>query len=151
MPVLVNYHFSQRFTVSAKEAFDWCTDFSPQDHWLMGVENATREITQITENTVILTDTFQTPEGIVVKQKLVQLYPDDLTWTCTHLSGPNRHSQFLYTITPQEKTASTLTFNANYLECAEQADAKLVAENLCKADAAAWMLLAKFMETELKK
>ncbi len=151
MFVLVNYHFSQRFTVSAKEAFDWCTDFSPQDHWLMGVENATREITPITEKTLILTNTFQVPEGVVVKQKLLQLYPEDLTWTCTHLSGPNRHSQFLYTITPQEKTASILTFNANYLESAEQADVTLVAERLCKADAAAWMVLAKFMETELKK
>lgn len=151
MPVVVNYHFSQRFVLSAKDAFDWCTDFVPEDQQLMGDKNAERQIQHISERTIILKDIFHQPNGDVEKQKLVQLYPDILTWTSTHLTGPNKNSQFLYEITPQDKDASTLLFIANHLEYDEKADAKMLAEKLCKEDAAAWVLLAKAMALELGK
>jgi hypothetical protein len=61
----VRYHFSQRFAVSAEKAFDWCTDFDPKDHVLMGDENAERQIIQITEGTLILKDTFHLPAETV--------------------------------------------------------------------------------------
>lgn len=35
-PVSVMYHFSQRFLVPAKKAFDWCINFDPKDPELMG-------------------------------------------------------------------------------------------------------------------
>jgi hypothetical protein len=151
MSVAVNYHFSQSLAANAKEAFDWCTNFSAQDHELMGEKNAARKIKSLNERTLIITDIFHTPAGDIEKQKLVQLYPDILTWTSTHLSGPNKHSQFLYEISPQSKDTSTLLFVANHLEYDDKADAKVLAEKLCREDAAVWVLLAKAMALELSK
>ena len=106
MPISVRYQFRQKFPVSAQQAFDWCTAFDPDDSTLMGDSEVKREITQIADGSLLLKDTFPTPKGTVEKQKLVQLYPDQHKWTSTHLSGPNRHSQFLYAITQRGKDAS---------------------------------------------
>jgi hypothetical protein len=144
MPVSVKYHFSQRLTISAKDAFDWCTDFDPKDHDLMGDENAERQITRLAHGLVILKDTFHTPQGTIEKKKLVHLYPDQLTWVSTHLTGPNKHSQFLYVITPQGKDASVLNFTALHVDYYD----KVVAVKLCKEDADAWKLLAKAMNAQ---
>jgi hypothetical protein len=141
MPISVRYHFTQRFIVSAQEAFDWCTDFDSQDNLLMGDKRAERQITQLAEGAIILKDSFHSVAGTIEKQKLVHLYPDQYRWTSTHLTGPNKHSQFLYRITPQSKNASFLTFKALHLEYNEKEDAKLLAERLCKEDAYAWKLL----------
>jgi|WetSurMetagenome_2_1015567.scaffolds.fasta_scaffold75238_1 hypothetical protein len=150
MPIPVRYHFTQRFSVSAKEAFDWCTDFDSQDHMLMGDKAAERQITYIADGVIILKDSFASFSGAIEKQKLVLLYPKEYKWTSTHLTGPNKHSQFLYQITPQGKDASVLTFTALHLEYDEKEDAKLLAERLCKEDAYAWKLLAAAMAEDKK-
>jgi hypothetical protein len=151
MPIPVRYHFTQLFSVSAQEAFDWCTDFGSQDHMLMGDKTAKRKITHSADAIIILKDSFQSLAGTIEKQKLVLLYSDQYTWTSTHLTGPNKHSQFLYQITPQGKDASVLTFTALHLEYDEKADAKLLAERLCKEDAYAWKLLAAAMAEDKKR
>ena len=150
MALAVRYYFSQRFAVSAQRAFEWCIDFDPKDHSLMGNTNAKRQISHITEDTIILTDVFPSSSGTLEKQKLVQLYPNRLSWTSTHLTGPNKYSQFLYKITAEGKGFSALNFTALHIEYDEKADAKLLADRLCKEDAAAWKLLAKAMEEEQK-
>ena len=150
MPISVRYHFTQRFSVSAKEAFDWCTDFGSQDHMLMGDKTAERKITNFADAVIILKDSFHSLAGTIEKQKLVLVYSDQYKWTSTHLTGPNKHSQFLYQITPQGKDASVLTFTALHLEYDEKADAKLLAERLCKEDAYAWKLLAAAMAEDKK-
>ncbi len=150
MALEVRYHFTQRFAVSAQKAFDWCTDFNPNDHVLMGDENAERHISRITVDTLILKGTFYLSGGSVEKQKLVQLYPDELSWTSTHLTGPNKYSQFLYRITPKGEDKSALYFTAAHIEYDENADAELIADRLCKEDAAAWKLLAKAMAEDHK-
>ena len=147
-PVSVRYHFSQRFSSPAKKAFDWCTSFDPNDPKLMGGENSSRQVIPITETTLILKDTFHLPTGTVEKQKLVQIYPDQLTWVSTHLTGPNRHSQFLYIISTKGRYASVLDFYANHLEYTENANSRLLAKQLCKEDAALWKLLSKAMTKE---
>ena len=150
MALAVRYYFSQRFAVSAQRAFEWCIDFDPKDHSLMGNANSKRRISHITEYTIILTDVFPSSSGTLEKQKLVQLYPNRLSWTSTHLTGPNKYSQFLYKITAEGKGFSALNFTALHIEYDEKADAKLLADQLCKEDAAAWKLLAKAMEEEQK-
>ena len=132
MAVEVRYQFSQRFAVSAQKAFNWCTHFEPNDHKLMDEENAERHITRITVRTLILNDTFHLSGGAVEKQKLVQLYPEKLSWTSTHLTGPNKYSQFLYRITPKGEDESTLYFTAAHIEYDEKADANLLATNYVK-------------------
>jgi hypothetical protein len=147
--VSVQYHFSARFRLPAKKAYEWCTNFDLSDHALMGEENAQRKITYITGNTIILTDTFHTQSGDVEKQKLVQLYSDQMFWTSTHLTGPNQFSQFLYRISAEGDAASRLEFTANHLEYLKEnsnkAGIKQLAEKLCKEDSDAWKLLAKAM------
>ena len=58
MPTSIYYHFQQHFNVSASKAFEWCTTYTPEDHVLMGEKEARREIENITDRTIILTDTF---------------------------------------------------------------------------------------------
>ena len=149
MVLALRYYFSQRFAVPAQKAFDWCTDFDPKDHVLMGDPDAKREVSHITDATIILKDVFLPSSGSLEKQKLVQLYPNRLSWTSTHLTGPNKYSQFLYKITSEGKNFSALNFTALHIEYLEKGDLKLIADRLCKEDVAAWKLLAKTMAEEL--
>jgi hypothetical protein len=153
MPSAVHYHFIQRFPVSARKAFEWCTDYDPSDHVLMGEEGAERKITHLSDSTVILTDTFLINGTRVEKQKLVQLYPANLFWTSTHLTGPVKYSQFLYQITPDGEEASHIEFTGIYLDSTHEkltaAEEKKLADQLCAEDAWAWKLLAKAMVKDL--
>lgn len=151
MVTTVRYHFRQSFPVPPKEAFDWCTDYTPQDHRLMGYIKSTRAVTKVSEGSIILTDTFYTDVGLVEKQKLVQLYPDQLFWVNTHLTGQNRHSQFLYQISSDGKCGSYLDFTGLQLEYESKEDAEILAARLCEADSGTWKLLAKAMTDELVK
>jgi hypothetical protein len=153
LPLTIRYHFTQAFNVSAKQAFLWCTSFSPDDPKIMELDYARREVTKISNDTVILTEQYQTEAGAVEKQKLVQLYPTRLMWISTHLSGPNQHSQFLYEITPQGEDASKLDFTAQHIEpqnLSEEA-AQVLAKSLCEYDTKIWRRLSAAMEHELKE
>jgi hypothetical protein len=151
MPVSARYQFRQNFSVSAKEAFDWCTAFNDDDNALMGDSEAKREIIHITNGSLLIKDTFPTPTGTIEKLKLVQLYPNLHRWTSTHLTGPNRYSQFLYAIKPNGKYASFLEFTALHIEYDEKANSDALAECLCCEDAAVWERLAKIMAKDLRK
>jgi hypothetical protein len=155
MPCPIRYHFSQRFPVPARKAYKWCTDYTPQDHALMGEAAAERQITCVTDTTIILTDIFHSGKGDVEKQKLVQLYPDRLRWVSTHLTGPNKYSQFIYEISAEGDSTSRLDFTALHLEYEkENLDSdgiKSLADKLKEEDSAAWKLLAKAMTKELGK
>jgi hypothetical protein len=152
MPASIRYRFTQQFLVPAKDAYLWCTDFAPQDHKLMGDETATRQIVNVTEGMIILNEVFHTVNGDFEKQKLVHLYPQSRSWVSTHLTGPNKHSQFTYRITP-EKGGSKLEFTALHIEHGENLTAteiKALGERLCREDAEAWRLLAAAMAKDLK-
>jgi hypothetical protein len=119
-------------------------------------ENAKREILRITETTLVLTDVYDDKNGSIKKQKLVHLYPNRLTWTSTHLTGPNKYSQFLYEIVPEGKRASRLDFTGLHIEYNneekfDKEEIKLLASKLRKEDSAAWKLLAKEMEREFRE
>jgi hypothetical protein len=121
----------------------------------MGEETAERLITHLTETTIILTDIFHTSKRRVEKQKLVQLYPDRLSWISTHLTGPNKYSQFIYEVSAEGGGASRLDFTALHIEYErENLDSegvKSLAGRLKEEDSAAWKLLAKAMAKELDK
>jgi len=156
MPRAIHYGFSQSFNVSARRAFEWCTDYTPEDQALMKGEKATREVQRISDDTIILVDTYVNEGKSTVKQKLVCLYPSRLRWTSTHLTGPNKHSQFLYEITPQTNRTCSLKFTGLYLdysvkEGAEEKKAELLAKELKKMDSENWKRLAKEMGKQLKK
>jgi len=153
MPHSIYYHFTQRFKVPAAKAYAWCTNYDPQDHVLMHA-NAKREILAIRENTILLTDTFYNKNEKVTKQKLVCLYPNRLLWTSTHLTGPNKYSQFLYEIVPESKRVCRLEFTGmqieyNSEESLSKKKVETLARKLRKEDSAAWKLLTAAMEREL--
>jgi hypothetical protein len=154
MPYILRYHFSQNFSASAQEAYAWCTDYQPNDHNLTGNPNAKRNVTWLTKSTVILKDTFTTNNGSIEKEKLVHLYPDRLMWVSTHLSGPNKYSQFHYQITPEEAEASRLDFTSLHIEHKENLapnELKTLTNVLCIGDSEMWKVLAEVMKTELNK
>ena len=109
----IRYGFSQPFNLPAETAYQWCTDFAPDDWGRMGKEG-TRKIKRINEDTLILTDTVIVGEGKgrrpVTKQRLVRLNRDRMAWTNTHLTGPNKHSQFWYHIVAEAEDRSRLDF-----------------------------------------
>jgi hypothetical protein len=117
----------------------------------MREKNATREVQQITEDTFVLTDKFHSDGKITVKQKLVCLFPERLMWTSTHLTGPAKHSQFIYEITAVTRTTSRLKFTALHIardikEGVHKAEIERLAEELRKEDSDVWKNLAREME-----
>lgn len=150
----IQYRFSQRFNLPARKAYEWCTDFTPRDPGLMREKNVTREVQSVTENTFILIDKFQVGGETTIKQKLVCLYPKRLMWTSTHLTGPAKHSQFIYEVKSVTRTTSRLKFTALHLardikEANAKTDIKKLAEELRKADSDVWKNLAREMEKEM--
>jgi hypothetical protein len=148
----VHYHFSQCFKFPALKAYEWCTNYDPQDHALMRV-NAKREILRVSDSTIVLTDVYHDEKQGIRKQKLVCLHPNQLTWTSTHLTGPNKYSQFLYQIVPENKRASRLDFTGLQIQYTSKKELnrkeiELLAEKLRSEDSAVWRLLATEMERE---
>ncbi len=151
----VHYQFTQRFDQPARKAYQWCTDFTPGDPIFMMEKNVTREVQRLTEDTVILTDKFQNEGETIVKKKLVCFYPDRLMWTSTHLTGPAKHSQFIYEISSETETSSSLKFTALHIahdiKVVDKTETKRLAEELRKEDSNAWRSLAREMERELSR
>ncbi len=149
----IHYEFIQKFNIPAQKAFAWCTRYDPTDMKLMQEENATREVQHIADHVLILKDTFIIEGKSVEKQKLVSLYPIRLTWTSTHLTGPNKHSQFLYEIFALSEGESQLRFTASSLDCEveNKNDAEKQGKKLSKMDSENWKMLAQKMEKDLNR
>jgi hypothetical protein len=113
-----------------------------------------RGIKRINEDTLILTDTVTGDDGPVTKHRLVRLNPKRLSWTNTHLSGPNKHSQFWYQIVARGSGKSSLDFTGlqvNYGRRPPSARIAEMAEGLRADDRRMWSLLAEEMRKDLSK
>ena len=145
----VKYDFNQRFSVPARQAFNWCIDYQPSDLSLMN-ESGTRRILKLNEGTILLKETTHQNEKAVTKTKLVRINKTSMSWTNTHVSGPNLHSQFLYTIVPEGKRASRLFFTGLLVCYSVKHLSKRALRHIAKSerrvDYVAWKHLAKAME-----
>jgi hypothetical protein len=151
MPSSVRYSFSQKFAVPADAAFVWCTDYQSDDPTLLGNKDAKRTITWVTKDTVLLKDAFHVGHILVEKEKLVRIYPEQLMWISTHISGPIKYSQFTYQIVAEENGTSRLDFTALHIEHKENLtaqDLKLLTRELQVGDAEIWRRFARAMENE---
>jgi hypothetical protein len=150
----VAYSFSQRFRVPAQAAYEWCTDYEPNDLRLMN-ENGERSIQRITSDTVILRETIFHNGKKIAKVKLVKLDPITLSWHNVQLSGPNKYSEFLYKISSEGKDKSRLTFIAHLVVYGKrgrnQQRIRAIAKEENRYDSEAWRLLAKAMEDDLHR
>ena len=149
----IRYRFSQKFVVSPEQAYLWCTDFSPQDPQLLGYAIVERKIVCLSEGLILLKDISSTSQGEVEKQKLVHLYPEQLRWVLTHLTGPTRHSQFCYEILADSEGCH-LNYEALHVEHGKDNrsfdEVLQLAAVLCRKDSEIWRLLALAMERELQ-
>lgn len=154
-PFSVRYRFAQRFDVPAFDAYSWATRYDPLDIALMG-KKGKRKTVHVSEDAVVLTDTIVLGDGSsVTKRKLVRLNPERLSWTSTHLTGPNKHSQFLYEIVPDGERSSRLEFTGLHLDYEHEAPTSrkrldALARAMAKEDAATWKILARAMAAELR-
>jgi len=148
----INYQFTQDFNVVAQKAYEWCVNYDPHDLSLMG-EEGSRKLERVSDDTVILADTYTSNEMPVTKKKLVRLDPRRLAWTSTHISGPNIHSQFYYQIVPTGTKTSRLDFRGSWLYYTNRkltpADVRKITQRERKGDSTSWKRLAKEMEREI--
>jgi len=146
----VHFRFSQHFDFPAGDAYKWCTDYDSGDIGLAG-DRGSRAVRQINEDTLVLTDTYFTDKGKVVRRKLVRLYPETHSWTNTRISTEGRFSQFLYRIIP-EAEGSRLEFTGSQVIPGKKPPAlKLaaLARKYVKEDSQSWRNLARAMEEDL--
>ena len=149
----VEYEFTQHLKASAQEAFEWCTDYKPYDLSLMK-ENGLRKIRKITKDAFLLTESISRNHRTIRKTKLVRLNRAGLSWTNTHLNGPNRNSQFLYQILPLRKNLSRLRFKGLLIVYSKGALDEHALRQIAKAekeaDSRAWRFLATAMSNDLR-
>jgi len=147
----VSYKFSQRFPVPAQEAFDWATDYQPNDLALMG-EKGKRTIRKVTEDTIILKEDITHAGRKISKMKLVRLNPRALSWHNIHIRGPNKYSEFLYEINPEGKDRSKLTFTGLLVlyskDRLSSQKLKQIANREKQYDSKSWKRLANAMARE---
>src|SRR5271157_4597270 len=141
----VRYSFKQSLTLPAKEAFEWCTDYKPYDLTLMN-ETGKRRIRKLTHDAILLTETTRRNKKTVTKTKLVRLNKPQLSWTNVHITGPNRHSEFLYKIEPLGKSRSRLNFTGLLIYASRNAVSKRTLRKIAlderRADSQAWHYLS---------
>jgi len=147
----VSYKFSQRFPVPAQEAFDWATDYQPNDLALMG-EKGKRTIRKVTEDAIVLKEDITHADRKISKVKLVRLNPRALSWHNIHIRGPNKYSEFLYEINPEGKDQSRLTFTGLLVlyskDRLSSQKLKQIANREKQYDSKAWKRLANAMARE---
>jgi len=153
MPLVAfDYRFRVRLPVSADDAYRWATDYAPDDPARMG-QVGRRRIERLADGVIVLTDTVRQGARTVTKRRLVRLRPALRSWTNTHLAGPVRHSQFLYTIRPAGRHRSTLEFVGLQVERAARpltrSQLARRARQVAREDAAAWRLLVRAMVKDL--
>jgi len=147
----ISYAFTQRLSAPARAAFDWCTDYQPYDLAIMK-ENGKRDIVKITDDTILLTETMKKNKRSSRKTKLIRLNEHSLSWTNTHVAGPNRHSQFLYKIVPEGKKHSRLYFQGLLIQYSRKpmsiGQLRKIAREERRGDSTVWRHLAAALRND---
>ncbi len=148
----MRYGFKQILPLAGKEAFEWCTDYKPYDFSLMH-EKGRRRIQKLTRDAIILTETTRKNNKTIIKAKLIRLNKSQLSWTNVHISGPNRHSEFLYQIEPLGKNRSRLNFTGllicNSSRALSNQKLRKIARDERRADSRVWRYLSIAMRKEM--
>ena len=152
MQISVTYRFTQRLDAPARIAFQWCTDYQPDDLSLMH-EEGERKIRWLTKDTVILHELVHHKGTQTRKIKLVRLNPSSLSWYNVQLSGPNKHSVFVYQLTPEGANHCRLSFTGLLVVYSRSKLSErrlgLIARRERRYDASAWKHLAKALHEQM--
>jgi hypothetical protein len=134
MPVIaLRYSFRQPFRASAEDAFAWCTDFRSSDGELFR-DGRSRSVRRRTEDALLMTDIPARGSGRPRITRLVRIFPEEMAWTNTHLTGPFRFSQFWYRIDRDGARRSHLEFRGLKLERRARRLAPSVVARLARAE-----------------
>ena len=118
-------------------------------------DHGVRRVKWLSEDALLLSDTFHTRRGSVKKTKLVRLTPARMQWTSTHVTGRNKYSQFLYQITPEGQGGSRLEFTGLHIEYTRERMSPELTDSLTKRilseDSSTWKVLAREMEKDVSK
>jgi hypothetical protein len=147
----VRYGFSQPFRVPAEDAYRWCTDYKTDDLERMGMKGS-RKIRRINQDTLIITDSVIGKGKTITKEKLVRLNPEKTSWTNTYLAGPNRLSQFLYSVVAEGKDSSRLHFTGLQVFYGNEPSSEEIsgiAKRLVEEDSGSWARLAESMRKDI--
>jgi hypothetical protein len=151
--VSIRYEFSQHFRVPAEEAYAWCTDYTPNDHALMGLKG-NRRFKRLADGTLLLHDTMHSAGKAVRKKKLVRLDSKRMTYYNIHLTGPTKHSLYFYQIVPDGDGESRLDYTGYEVYYPKKAPSKKELAEIAEAESVVWRQdwgnLAKAMEKELR-
>jgi hypothetical protein len=104
---------------------------------------------------VRLTDRIDEPtDAGVTKVRIVQLYPQSLSWVSTHVAGPCVHSQFRYTIEPLGRSGSVLNFQGREIRWEPHpippGELSKLRTLLRRADMSLWRHFAREMATDIR-
>jgi hypothetical protein len=148
----VRYVFSQSFSVPARDAFAWAVNYQPGDFALMGLKGK-REIIRLSDDSYLLRETVRSGKART-RSKLVRIDPERMLYTNTHVTGPAKHSQFIYEIVPDGEKKSKLQFTGLLLYRSEKKLGKKEIDRIAaeerKFDSDIWKRLANAMEADLK-
>jgi hypothetical protein len=115
-------------------------------------EKGQRKIQWVTDDTVILREVVHQNGKTTKKVKLVKLDPAHLSWYNIQLSGPNKHSAFIYRIFPEGKNRARLNFTGLLLVYSKiritNRKLRQIARIERRYDANAWKHLAKALSAE---
>jgi len=146
--------YSQHFKATPEEAFAWCTDYTPDDHSLMGRVKGRRRFTKLTEDTLLLDDTVYDGAKPVRKSKVVKLDLERLTYYNLHVTGASRNSLFFYQIVPDGDGESRLDYTGYEVWYPNKRPTERQLAELAEARSKTWHRewgnLAKAMEKDLR-
>lgn len=155
----LSYRFSTKLAASRHRAYRWATDYRSDDFDLSEIDGK-RKVEWLTEDLALLTDSFENdpfdsrPGARTVKVKLVHLFPNECTWTSTHVAGPAKYSQFLYELAPRGPGGSTLHFRGNQVEFVEgqttPSSRRRRTQELKREDSGLWDRLSAALTDDLR-
>jgi hypothetical protein len=149
---VIDYRFRQPFRVPARTAFAWATDYTESDWAIAGITGV-RGVEHVSPTMIRLTDRTRGPSGPgETKVRIVQLYPETLSWVSTHVTGPCLHSQFRYSITRTGRRTSALIFQGREIRWEARpsglAELKRLRSQLRAEDVLLWKRFARAMAME---
>jgi hypothetical protein len=117
-------------------------------------ENGKHRIQKLTKDTIILEEDVTLGGKKIRQVKLVRINPRTLSWHNIQLQGPNKHSEFIYEVSPLGNRKSRLTFTGLVIYSMNRLSRqklRQIANREKQYDSKAWRLLTKAMIKELQK
>lgn len=151
--VSIRHEFAQHFRAPPRDAFDWLTDYTPDDHALMGLKGK-RRFRAVSKDTIVIDDTAYSGGRAIRKRKLVKLDAKRLTYYNVLLTGPSRDTLVFYQILPDGDGESKVLYTEYEVIHPKKTPTEKQLAEIAEAESVAWHKewgnLARAMESDLR-